>query len=98
MADERIDVTNATERSRYELTIGGRLVGVLDYRVTGDTVVLPHTEIVPASRGRGLGALLVQGALDDIRGTGRHVVPACWYVAQYIGEHPEYGELVASAR
>jgi predicted GNAT family acetyltransferase len=90
------EVRHNTERSRYELLVDGQLVGIADYRVHGDQVVFPHTEINPAMRGRGLGAELVQGALDDVRSTGRTVVPACWYVAQFIDEHPAYQDLLAA--
>jgi uncharacterized protein len=46
-------------------------------------------------RGKGLGAELVRHALDDVRGSGGKVVADCWYVAEFIAEHPEYGDLVA---
>jgi uncharacterized protein len=89
-------VTNNPERSRYELSIDGELVGIADYRHLDGRTVFPHTEIRPPLRGRGLGAELVRGALDDVRGTGRRVVAQCWYVAEFIDEHPEYGDLLAS--
>jgi predicted GNAT family acetyltransferase len=91
-----IEVRHNPAESRYELTIDGRLVGIADYRADGDRLVFPHTEIEPVMRGRGLGAELVRGALDDVRTTGRTVVPRCWYVAQFIDEHPEYGDLLAA--
>lgn len=84
------------ERSRYELFDGDDLVGIADYHVAGDKVVMPHTVIEPSRRGRGLGDILVQGALDDVRGTGRTVVPRCWFVAQFLDEHPEYEDLRAA--
>jgi len=80
---------------RYELLVDGELVGVADYVLHDDAVVMPHTEIVPQRRGRGYGDVLVQGALDDIRAAGRSVVPVCWFVAQYIDLHDEYADLVA---
>jgi predicted GNAT family acetyltransferase len=81
---------------RYELWVDGELAGIADFHVDGDTVVLPHTEIDPGRRGQGLGAILVKGALDDIRHAGRTVVPTCWYVGQYIDEHPEERDLLAA--
>ena len=80
--------------SRYELFVDNELVGIADYRFVDDRVVIPHTEIVAARRGHGLGAILVRGALDDIRPTGRGVVPQCWYVAEFIDDHPDYQELL----
>ena len=81
---------------RYELWEDGDLVGVADFAVRGDTVVMPHTAVVPARRGAGLGEELVAAALDDIRAAGRTVVPACWFVAEYLDLHPEYADLRAA--
>ncbi len=82
--------------SRYELIEDGRVVGMAEYRVEGDVVVVPYTEVDPALRGNGLGAVLVQGTLDAIRENGHRVVPQCWYVARFIAEHPDYQDLVAT--
>jgi predicted GNAT family acetyltransferase len=81
--------------SRYELLVDGRVAGVADFVVAGTAVVVPHTEIDAARRGAGLGALLVEGVLADIRAQGRTVVPTCWYVRQYMAEHPETADLLA---
>ena len=89
------DMRNNRERSRYELLIDGEVVGIAEYQVVGDVVVFPHTEIVPSRRGAGLGAQLVKYALDDVRASNRVIEPQCWYVAQFIGEHPEYADLAS---
>ena len=90
------EVTHNAERSRYEIHLDGELVGIADYRERGDALVFPHTEIDPSMRGRNLGAELVKAALDDVRGTGKRVIPSCWYVAQFIDQHPEYQDLLAA--
>ncbi len=95
MADGDAVVREATERSRYELVVEGEVAGYADYRDDGDVVVLPHTVIDPSRRGEGLGAVLVAGVLDDLRGRARLVVPSCWYVAEFIDGHPDYADLVA---
>ena len=46
-------------------------------------------------RGHGLGAVLVQAALDDVRTTHRTVVPVCWYVERFIDTHSGYADLLA---
>jgi uncharacterized protein len=93
----RTEVRKNAKASRYELLLDSEVVGVADYRVEGDAVVFPHTEIASRLRGKGLGAELVRGALDDVRGTGNRVVPRCWYVAEFIEANPEYQDLVAAA-
>jgi uncharacterized protein len=85
---------NETE-SRYELVLDGKVVGIADYRDTGDALLFPHTVIEPALRGRGLGDVLVRGALDDVRERGDKVVATCWFVREFIGAREEYRSLVA---
>jgi predicted GNAT family acetyltransferase len=89
-------VRHNRDARRYELVDGdGRVLGLADYYIDGDVVVVPHTEIVPDRRNGGLGAELVQSVLDDVRAGGALVRPRCWYVAEFIDEHPEYQDLVA---
>ena len=87
------EIRNNTERCRYELAIDNEVVGIADYRIVDDVVVLPHTEIQRSRQGQGLGAQLVRFALDDVRAANRRVRPECWYVAEFIAEHPEYADL-----
>jgi predicted GNAT family acetyltransferase len=94
--DDSIEVRKNEARSRYELIANGRIAGIADYRAQGDRIVFPHTEISPDLRGRGLGAVLVREALDDLRGSDKTVVPACWFVAEFIEQNPEYQALIAA--
>ena len=91
----RADVRHNAPRSRYEITVDGRVAGFAEYTRHGDTVFFPHTEIEPSMRNRGLGAELVRGALDDLRARGNTVVAQCWYVAEFIDRHTEYADLLA---
>ena len=90
------EVVHESDRSRYVLRMDGVVAGVADYRDRGDALVFHHTEIDRARRGHGLGATLVRGALDDVRARGRTVVPTCWYVAEFVDGHPEFGDLLAA--
>jgi uncharacterized protein len=84
------------EGSRYELLLDDELIGIADYRVEGDEVVFPHTEIVPRYRGLGYAEQLVQAAMDDVRRQRRTVVPRCWYVMDFLETHPEYRDVLAA--
>ena len=87
-------VVDNPERHRYELRVGDRVAGIVQYATEPGTVVLVHTEIAPSVEGEGLGSKLVAGALDDIRARGLEVVPLCPFAAAYIERHPEYVDLV----
>jgi uncharacterized protein len=94
MADE---VRHNAEESRYEIVRDGRVVGIAEYADRGEVLVFHHTVIDAALRGGGLGAQLVKAALDDVRARGRRIVPTCWYVAEFVELHPDYGNLVATS-
>jgi uncharacterized protein len=91
-----IDVKHNPERSRYEIIVDDEVAGVVDYRKADTVVIFPHTEIVPSMRGQGLAAKLVRAALDDVRRRNETVVPSCWFVAQFIDDHPQYRDLLAA--
>ena len=89
------EVRNNPEASRYELLVDGEIAGFADYRINGDIVIFPHTVIEQERRGRGLGAILVEGALEDVRASGRRVVASCWFVAEFIDARSQYHDLLA---
>lgn len=83
--------------SRFELRVDGELVGWSEYRPAGDSVIVAHTEIGEGHEGEGLGGALVRGALDEIRASGKTVIPTCPFTAAFIRAHPEYIDLVDPA-
>lgn len=93
MSDD-VDVHDNPARHRYEITAGGDLAGFAVYYLEKQRIVFIHTEVAIAYEGRGLGSILVRRALDDVRGRGLRVVPACPFFARYIRIHPEYQDLV----
>ena len=83
---------NATER-RYELLVDGEVAGYILYRLRPNRISLVHTEVDPAFAGRGLGARLVEGALNCVRARGLRVVANCPFVRSYLDAHPEFHDL-----
>lgn len=90
------EVRDNPQASRYELFVDGELAGFADYRIHDDVVIFPHTVIAPERRGKGLGDILVEGALEDVRTSGRRVVASCWFVAEFIDARSQYHDLLAS--
>ena len=83
-------VIDNPEELRYELWLGTTLAGEIRYtREEDGTVVLVHTEVDPAYKGQGLGNVLVQGALDDLRERGLAMRPVCPFVTAYLRRHPQ---------
>ncbi len=88
-------VLDMPERSRYEVRVGDETAGHLTYHDSDGARVLTHTVIGDAFGGRGLGSALVRGALDDIRGRRRTVVPVCTFVQRFLDRHADLRDLVA---
>ena len=70
-------VTDAPERSRYELHDGEELLGWVDYRPAGRSVIIAHTEVREGGEGQGRGSHLVRAVLEDLRGRGVTAYPMC---------------------
>ncbi|MCU1393701.1 MAG: hypothetical protein JWM34_2129 [Ilumatobacteraceae bacterium] len=88
-------IVHDDDQLRYELLVDGTLGAYAEYEFDGEDIVFTHTVTTPRMRGRGLAGKVVRRALDDARADGRHVVPRCWYVAQYIEQHAQYADLLA---
>jgi uncharacterized protein len=92
-----IDVHHREDQQRYEAVLAGRVVGEADYRPAGNGAwVFHHTFVDPAQRGQGIAERLVAEAMADVRRRGVKVVPTCWYVAQWLDQHPDHADLRAA--
>ena len=90
------EVVDVPDASRYELRLGGRLIGLAAYRRREGRIAFTHTEVEESCEGRGFGSRLAAAALDDAHRKGLEIVPLCPFIAHYVERHPEYEQLVAS--
>ena len=86
-------VRNNTVQNRFELDVDGEQA-VAYYLMTPGVITFTHTEVPQALSGRGIGTILVRGALEAARAQGLKVVSRCPFVSAFLGEHPEYGDLI----
>ena len=89
------EVVDVAEASRYELRLGGRLIGLAAYRRRNGRIAFTHTEVDESCEGRGFGSRLAAVALAEAAKESLEVVPLCPFIAYYIEQHPEYRQLVA---
>ena len=90
-------VIDNTAASRFELGVDGEVGSFAEYVVADGVMTFTHTVTVPHHRGKGLAAIVVRHGLDAARSANLRVVPRCWYVAEFIHEHPGYADLVLRA-
>ena len=89
------EVRDNEKAHRFEMALEGGAVAVLDYRLDGTVMTLTHTGVPPEFEGRGIGARLVKGALDQIRDRGLKIVVRCWFADKFIERNPAYAALRA---
>jgi predicted GNAT family acetyltransferase len=91
---EQIQVADAPERERYELSADGVVAGYSIYRLRPELIAFVHTEIDARYQGRGLADRLIRFALEDARARGLAVLPFCPFVRGFIERHPDFTDLV----
>ena len=94
--EQHVDVADNPEAHQYEVRIDGGLAGFATYRLHPGRIEFVHTEVRPEYEGHGLGSRLAEAALDDVRVRGLTVTPTCPFIKDFIDEHAEYADLLAS--
>ena len=95
MSASDAQVHEDAERDRYTISVGARVVGVVEYADHDGARVITHTEVEDGHEGEGLGSALVRGVLDDVGTRGLDIVPLCPFVAGWLERHPERNDVVA---
>jgi predicted GNAT family acetyltransferase len=89
-------VHDNTAEHRFELVVDGEVGALATYRLRDGVVTILHTETSPEMRGRGLAGELARQSLGQIRERGDRVILSCPFFAKWIGEHPDYQDLVVT--
>jgi predicted GNAT family acetyltransferase/glutaredoxin len=89
------EVVHVPAASRYELRLGGRLIGLAAYLRRNGRIAFTHTEVDESCEGQGFGSRLAEVALAEALKANLEVVPLCPFIAYYIEKHPQYQQLVA---
>jgi len=89
--EQKLKVNEALHR--LELEIEGS-IAFIEYKLTGDTLFLIHTEVPAALEGKGAGSAIVQKALQYAKDNNYKIVPICPFVQSYLKRHKEWNDMV----
>ncbi|WP_415977320.1 GNAT family N-acetyltransferase [Rhodococcus sp. 077-4] len=90
-----VTITHNSADRRFEIYVDSELAGYSEYLDSDGTRTFHHTVTLPQFRGRGLAARLTAHALDDTSTQRLRVVPACWFVRDFIASAGDrYSHLV----
>ena len=80
---------------RFELEVEGA-IAFIDYKMSGRSYILVHTEVPTELEGQGVGSALVAATLQYAKDNGYTIIPRCSFVKAYLQKHGEWREIVAA--
>jgi predicted GNAT family acetyltransferase len=82
-------------KGRYVLRVDGHEAEMTYSRAGERLVIIDHTSVPDALRGRHLGEALVKRGIQDARTEGRKIIPLCPFAKALISRHPEWHDVLA---
>jgi predicted GNAT family acetyltransferase len=92
--DYTVEREDGTSKGRYRLVVDG-VEAEMTYSRAGDRlIIIDHTEVPAALRGRKVGERLVRQAIEDARRDGVDIIPLCPFAKAQMGRHPEWQDVL----
>jgi predicted GNAT family acetyltransferase len=89
-----IEREEGPSKGRYVVRLDGT-AAQMTYSRAGETmIIIDHTEVPDAMRGRSVGQALVRRAVEDARAEGRAIIPLCPFAKAQISRHPEWQDVL----
>lgn len=89
------EIRNNQDRSRFEAVNEAEVIGLIDYELTDQKImVVPHTEVDSRYEGKGIAGAMTKALLEYAVAADYKVLPICPYTKTYIDRHPEYQKLL----
>jgi uncharacterized protein len=82
-------IVDNKDRQRFEVLIEGEYA-YIDYRWHENELVLMHTFVPEALRGRGIADKLARHVLEDVKTKNLRSKIYCPFLRTYLQRHPEY--------
>jgi len=82
-------------RGRWTVTVDGHEAEMTYSRASATLIIIDHTSVPDALRGRGVGQALLKRAVDDARREGFRIIPLCPFAKAQFERHPELQEVLS---
>ena len=92
--DEKVERQDGASKGRYRLVIDGIEAEMTYSRAGEGLIIIDHTEVPAALRGRKVGERLVRQAIEDARRDGITIIPLCPFAKAQIDRHPEWQDVL----
>lgn len=92
--NEPVEREDGPSKGRYRLVIDGVEAEMTYSRAGEGLIIIDHTEVPAALRGRKVGERLVRQAIEDARRDRVEIIPLCPFAKAQIGRHPEWQDVL----
>ena len=82
-------------KGAYAAVLDGHRAGLTYSKAGAALLIIDHTDVPDALRGRGVGAALVARAVADAREEGRRLLPLCPFAKAQMAKHPEWRDVLS---
>ncbi|MEZ5812973.1 MAG: GNAT family N-acetyltransferase [Rhizobiaceae bacterium] len=79
---------------RYVVEVDGHEAEMTYSRLSPQTIIIDHTGVPDALRGKGVGLALALHAVDEARGGGWKIIPLCPFFRAQSLRHPEWADVI----
>jgi predicted GNAT family acetyltransferase len=93
--ESTIERTDTKSGGAYRLKVGKAVAEMTFSRASDRLIIIDHTEVPEALRGRRIGNLLLERAIADARASGGKIYPLCPFAAAQFQRHPEYQDVLS---
>jgi predicted GNAT family acetyltransferase len=90
----KIDRQEGDAKGRYSVKLDGVEAEMTYSRAGASLIIIDHTEVPEALRGRSVGQALVRRAVEDARAEGRLIMPLCPFAKAQIQRHQEWQDVL----
>ncbi|MEM6555229.1 MAG: GNAT family N-acetyltransferase [Pseudomonadota bacterium] len=94
MSDIQITREDAANGGRYVTIIDGHEAEMTYSRAGTTRIIIDHTGVPEALKGRGVGKRLVEAAVKDARAEGFKIIPLCPFAKATLDRTPEWQDVV----
>jgi predicted GNAT family acetyltransferase len=88
--------TETTSKGRYSTEIGGHTAEITYSRTSPRLIIVDHTDVPDALRGKGVGQALALHVVEEARKGGWKILPLCPFFKAQSLRHREWADVISS--
>lgn len=93
MSELDIKREESATKGRWFVEIDGHVAEMTYSRASPTLIIVDHTELPEALRGRGLGPALALNAVETARREGFKIMPLCPFMRAQMDRHPDWADV-----